>query len=116
MKEMNILRRIMIAASNLGSRLFRNNCGVLRDIKGNYIKYGVANPGGSDLIGWTPRVIMPKDVGCTIAVFTAIEVKDEDGKLTDEQAQFLHVVRESGGIAIEAHDVETVEIALMVQR
>lgn len=106
MKEGNVLRRIQIALSDLGARLFRNNCGAFKDSRGVWVKFGVANPGGSDLIGWTPVVIRPEMVGRTVAIFCAVEVKAEKGKVTLEQAHFLGQVRESGGIAFVARSSE----------
>lgn len=79
--------------------MFRNNVGAYRDETGRVIRYGVGNPGGSDLIGWTPVTITPDMVGRTVAVFTAVEVKTPKGKPTEAQINFLHQVKQSGGIA-----------------
>lgn len=99
MKETPIVRRCRLAASERDARLFRNNVGVLRDVRGNYVTYGLA-PGSSDLVGFVPYTILPEDVGARVAVFTAIECKAEED-LTEEQVAFLKVVREAGGIAGE---------------
>lgn len=53
MKETQIMKEIMVVASQLGARLFRNNNGVLRNERGHYIRFGLG-PGTSDLIGWMP--------------------------------------------------------------
>lgn len=98
MSESNIMKRIMLAASRAGMRLFRNNCGVAKFPNGTAVRYGIANPGGSDLIGWTTRVYNGKRV----AVFTAIEVKTDTGRPSEEQLRFLDAVRMAGGIAILA--------------
>lgn len=79
--------------------MHRNNVGAYRDETGRLIRYGVGNPGGSDLIGWTPVVVTPDMVGRKVAVFTAIEVKAPRGKPTDAQVNFLHQVALAGGIA-----------------
>ena len=100
--EGTILRRVMRAMSDAGARMFRNNVGALKTEDGRMVRYGVCNPGGSDLIGWRSRVIDEYDLGKTIAQFVACEVKAADGVLTHEQRQFLEVVRDSGGIAILA--------------
>lgn len=97
MSEADIMRDIQIALSNSGHRVFRNNIGVCKDAKGNYIRYGVCNPGGSDLIGWT------KD-----GKFLAVEVKTDKGRLTTEQTAFLSAVNKSGGIGICARSVDDV--------
>ena len=102
MTETALLQRLLIRASELGWRLFRNNCGQLRGARGCYVRYGVANPGGSDLIGWRPLLIGPEHVGQTIAQFIAIEAKVGRNTTTEAQGHFLAVVRAAGGIAIVA--------------
>lgn len=94
------------------ARLFRNNIGqgyvgkTTRIDKGfvtlqNFrpIRYGVCNPGGSDLIGFTSVEITKDMVGKKVAVFTAIETKTKKGKATQDQANFINVVRHFGGFA-----------------
>jgi hypothetical protein len=56
--ESKILADIVLAYSRGATRLFRNNCGTLQDANGRYVKYGVGNPGGSDLIGITEGGIL----------------------------------------------------------
>ncbi len=99
MREVELIRNILLSASEHGIRLFRNNCGMLQDSDGRWVRYGVCNPGGSDLIGWTPRVVLPSDVGHTFAIFTAIEAKTGRLKPTHEQESFLAAVERAGGIA-----------------
>lgn len=106
MNEMNRLRAIMIGLSTPGVRLFRNNCGALKDADGRLIRYGVANPGGSDLIGWKSVTITPEMVGQKLAVFLAIEVKGERTRVTDQQRNFIERVRLDGGIAGVARSVD----------
>jgi hypothetical protein len=89
----------MLALGRGLSRLFRNNCGLAKFPNGSTVKYGVCNPGGSDLIGWTSVVVTPEMVGRNVAVFTAIEVKDVRGRASDPQKNFIKVVREAGGFA-----------------
>lgn len=98
----------------LGRRsvLFRNNIGKYQDAKGRWVTYGVCNPGGSDLIGWTSAVITPDMVGQRVAIITAIEVKTETGKPTDAQLNFIDQVQKAGGIAGICRSVEDAE-ALM---
>lgn len=89
----------MRLASELGHRLFRNNSGLAFYANGDPVRYGVASPGGSDLIGWTSVVVTQQMVGTKIALFTGIECKSKTGRLTKEQKMFLAAVREAGGIA-----------------
>ena len=95
MKEANLMREIQLAASKYGARLFRNNIGILKDARGQYIRYGLCNPGGADLIGWTKE-----------GRFLACEVKTSHGKLTEAQDNFLDEVCRAGGIGFVAHSVE----------
>ena len=79
------------------ARLWRNNTGALKDQAGRLVRYGLC-PGSSDLIGLRQVVVTPDMVGQTLAVFTAIEVKDR-GRLTPEQQAFLTMVTQAGGLA-----------------
>lgn len=97
--EAAIQQRIRLALSRAGSVMHRNNVGAYKDETGRLIRYGVGNPGGSDLIGWTPTVITPNMIGRTVAVFTAVEVKAPKGRPTDAQINFLAQVLNAGGIA-----------------
>jgi hypothetical protein len=81
-------------------RIFRNNSGKLPDPRtGRWVQFGVASPGGSDLIGWRTITVKPEHVGQQLAVFTALEIKTENGRATDAQRNFLQTVRRAGGIA-----------------
>lgn len=100
MSEAAIQQRIRLALSQAGSVMHRNNVGAYKDPQtGRFIQYGVGNPGGSDLIGWTPVVITPDMVGRTVAVFTAVEVKAPKGRPTEHQVNFIAQVLKSGGFA-----------------
>lgn len=87
-------------------RMFRNNCGVARTDDGRVIRYGVASPGGADLIGWRSVTITPDMVGRQMAVFTAIEVKSATGRPSKDQENFLETVRVFGGLSGIARSVE----------
>lgn len=98
MNELDIMNRCRMAASKIGSRLFRNNVGALQTKDGRYVTYGLA-VGSSDLIGFTPVLVTPSMVGKRLAVFTAVEVKSETGRSTEEQDNFISTVVGAGGIA-----------------
>jgi len=107
MAETPYMRRLALQLTERGARVFRNNVGFLKDRFGNLVKYGVCNPGGSDLIGWKSIVITPDMVGKKAALFVAVEVKAWDGTSTEEQEDFQRAVRDAGGIALlarEGHD------------
>jgi hypothetical protein len=111
MKESDLLKIIQMELSSQKVRLFRNNVGQTETNDGRIIRYGVCNPGGSDLIGWTPRKITIEDVGKTFALFTAIECKTGKLKATPAQLNFIDQVRKAGGLAGIARDeVEATEI------
>lgn len=99
MKEINIQRLIQLELSNAGVLTFRNNIGQYKTQEGYIIRYGVGNPGGSDLIGIVPTVITSDMVNKTIGVFAAIEVKTPTGRPTKEQLNFIEVIKSNGGIA-----------------
>ena len=96
--EREVQARIMLALGRGLSRVFRNNVGVLPDATGRPIRYGLCT-GSSDLIGWTSQTITPDMVGKQVAVFTAVEVKNDKGRPTAEQKAFLTAVTNAGGIA-----------------
>jgi hypothetical protein len=88
MKESDIQRLIMLALSEAGCITWRNNVGTLKNPAGIPIKFGVCNPGGSDLIGIAPT-----------GQFLAIEVKTPTGRIRPEQLRFIDAIISRGGIA-----------------
>lgn len=105
--ETPIMREILLALSSAGARAFRNNVGVAKffDKHGEErrVRYGLCT-GSSDIIGLVPVKITSDMVGKTVAVFTAIEVKDA-GRQTEEQRRFIAMVKDRGGIAGVARSV-----------
>lgn len=121
--EQSLLKAILIKASSIHNRLFRNNTGsawggklVLRATKtttatlnkgdivlrnARPIKFGLC-VGSSDLIGWTRVEISENMVGQTVAIFTACEVKAGSTKTTKLQSAFIEAVNINGGIGFVA--------------
>lgn len=99
--ENTLTNKIRLMFPTMGGLLFRNNCGTIKK-DDRWIKFGVANPGGSDLIGLLKIQVTPAMVGDTLAIFTACEVKGPNGELSKKQIAFLRTVAEAGGIAIVA--------------
>lgn len=111
MIEAEILARTWVALARLRSTLFRQNTGVawqgaVERISPTTIMIHNPRPvhfglckGSSDLIGWTRKTITAEDVGKTVAVFTAIELKTRTGRATADQENFIRQVTEAGGIA-----------------
>ena len=104
--ERDIQSAILLALSHGPTRLLRVNAGVAwqgtviertpqRLVLARPYAIRLAAPGVSDLIGWTEG-----------GRFAAIEVKGPRGRVTDEHAAFLELVRRSGGLAGVARSVE----------
>lgn len=117
--EHNIQNTILLAASELGYTLWRNNVGTgwagsgtTRRSDGAVIVHN-ARPlnaglckGSSDLIGLKPVVITADMIGTTLAQFVALEVKAQHGRVSTHQQMFIDFVRKSGGIARVIRSVE----------
>lgn len=88
--EAVVQQQVRLAAGKHGVALFRNNNGACMDEDGRLIRYGLANDSAAmnkslkshDLIGVTPHIVTVADVGCTLGVFTSIEVKRAGWKYT----------------------------------
>lgn len=104
--EQAIQQEIVLSLSKGDTRLLRNNCGQCRTDDGRVIRYGVGNPGGSDLIGIKTITVTPDMVGKKIGVFTAIEVKTPSGKVSEQQQRFLSMVGVLGGLSGIARSVD----------
>lgn len=125
MSESDITNPLLVAASRLGCRLWRQNTGrgwvgEMARGPGHFILgpgdvvIRKARPliaglcvGSSDTIGLRPVTITPDMVGQTIAQFVALEIKTENVRLTKEQRGFLAMVRSLGGIGEEVRSVES---------
>lgn len=100
MSEADIQAAIWLAVGALPDvRLFRNNQGFATFAGGQRVKYGLANPGGSDLIGLRSVCVTTDMVGRRLAIFAALEVKTPTGRIEPEQRNFIDFVRKFGGIA-----------------
>ncbi len=99
--ESSILQNIRLASAP--AILFRNQSGAYTTKEGMFIRYGLGQPGGSDLIGIVPVKITSKMVGQTFGRFIAIEVKTPRGhtdpKRLLEQQNFLIQIQRQGGLA-----------------
>lgn len=118
--EDEIQQRIRLEAPKHDITLWRNNSGVLPNINGTPVRYGLGNDSkklndnfkSSDLIGFTPVLITPEMVGRTVAVFTAIEVKSESlknrklDKRAIAQTNFITFILKKGGFAGLVHSVD----------
>jgi hypothetical protein len=82
------------------TRMFRNNVGMI-----NGVQFGLC-VGSSDLIGFQSITVTPEMVGQKVAIFTAIEVKTEKGKVSPEQSKFIDMVNNNGGIGAIVRSVD----------
>ena len=112
MKESDIQRLVMLALSEAGCTVWRNNVAkawvgdkLIWQANGNLT---IVNPrvlhaglckGSADLIGIAPVVITEQMVGSTVGLFLAPEIKADKGSATPEQGCFMDHVRLKGGIA-----------------
>lgn len=96
MSESSIQRAIRAKLGAMRIPMFRYQIGTFITSNGSFVHIG--EKGVSDLIGMTPYVVKQEDVGRTIAVFTALEVKTAKGALRKEQAPFLRMVNSMGGL------------------
>jgi len=102
---------------------WRNNTGAV-STGHRFVRFGFR--GASDIVGFTSgavsstatvpaalsHVTVKMPPPSPIAIFLAIEVKREGHYPTAEQQAFLDIVKQAGGIAICAHSVEDVAVAL----
>lgn len=100
MNTHQLTEAIIMAASERGHLLVRNNSGVAKDKGKNgvrYTRYGVGpvGGGGGDLIGLT------KD-----GIFLSVEIKVGRDKLTDKQKMWISWITMRGGRAGVARSVE----------
>ncbi len=128
MSESPHLRKLLLALSQAGSRVFRNQVGqgwvgrLLKYIDGaavignaRNVRFGLT-VGASDIIGFTPIVVTADMIGLKVAVFTAIEAK-VDAPVEDEQRNFLRAVSDAGGIALIVRNEGAIPAAVeMVRR
>ena len=80
-------------------------------IGGHPIRYGLY-PGSGDLIGWKETTITPDMIGQKIAIFTSIEAKTKNDRLSKEQRTWNRNVLQSGGIAIVFKEINGILIKL----
>ena len=116
--EAQIQREIMLALSQQGVTVWRNNTAfgwqgdeVIK--RGRDVILKNARPvrcglcvGSADLIGIKPMVIEKNDVGRTVGLFYACEVKTGKGVVSDEQWTFINHVNDRGGEGVVARSVE----------
>lgn len=115
MNEQRIQQEIRLTLGSGPVRLWRNNTGTLPDRQGRPVRFGLCK-GSSDLIGLRSITIGPEHVGQTLAVFAAVEVKTQAGRITPDQQAFIDAVAGMGGLAGVARSVEDAAQILQIDR
>ena len=115
MSEQRIQQEIRLALGSGPVRLWRNNTGCLKDQQGRPVRFGLCK-GSSDLIGLRSITIGPEHLGQTLAVFAAVEVKAQTGRITSDQRAFINAVAGMGGLAGVARSVEDAAQILQIDR
>jgi len=95
--EGQIQAQVLLEASRLGLRVFRNHTGRVQDKRNQWHNFGLCK-GSSDIIGITP-----------CGRFVAIEVKRFGGRATKEQESFIDMVSSRGGFACIIDDEKKLE-------
>lgn len=122
--ESALLRRLLVAASALGARLFRNQIGRYRLARpgcmecqryGRIISSGLA-VGSPDLVGWQTITIGPEHLGQRLAVFVGVEAKTADGRLSEPQRAFQGALARAGARVGVARSVADLNVILVPPR
>lgn len=92
--------RLLLGASDLGHRLWRNARGIAYNRDGSTVKFGVGPNGAGDLLGGTRVVVTPEMVGQTLLVFTSVEAKTGNQRPREDQRAWLDTIKRLGGIAL----------------
>lgn len=101
-READIQQSIRLALGlEQGLVLWRNNVGAAFHAETKRpVQYGVGGTGGSDLIGLLN------------GRFIALEIKSSTGRVRPEQADFINLVRATGGFAAIVRSVEEARAAI----
>lgn len=109
--ESQVQRAIRKRTSEMGIPMLRYQVGTFIAPDGSMVKVG--EPGVSDLIGMIPHTITEADVGRTVAVFAAMEIKKPGGRTArsrrEAQGAFLRMVNRNGGLGAIVKSPEEAE-------
>ena len=112
-RESDTQSLVRLAAAQSGAILFRNNVGVLMDVRGVPVRYGLANDSpacnkqykSGDLIGIRPVLITREMVGTLIGQFWSVEIKAPGWRISlnnereAAQQRWINLVLAYGGMA-----------------
>lgn len=96
--ETNTQNEILVAMSQAGALVWRNQSGLFRsyDNPNRLVRVGV--PGMPDVIGVVPVTITADMVGKTVGVAVGCEVKTPNGKQRDKQELWQRALEQRKGI------------------
>jgi hypothetical protein len=110
--EADVQSRVRLALAQRGYNVWRNNVGAMKDDRGNYFRFGLANDSAkmnsyiksADLVGLRSLIVQPEDVGKIVGQFVSYEVKREGWRFTgtDEevaQMKWAEIINSMGGHA-----------------
>jgi hypothetical protein len=111
-KESDVTRQVLLAASERGLTLFRTNCGLawqgqqrwIRTSMGRALVLEAPRPvhllpeGFPDYSGWTPD-----------GQFVGLEIKAALGRARKQQLHFQDLIRTAGGLAIVARSPDDLQ-------
>jgi hypothetical protein len=113
--ETSELTRPIEAALNRlpGVRVARNNTGMLRDVNGTPVRYGLGI-GSADIVGIVTRQLFTLEAGpgaadavmCQVGQVFALEVKRPGQRPSSDQLRWLGQVISLGGFACVVHSIE----------
>ena len=122
MSEAGVQSRVRVLASQRGTKIMRNNVGVLKNEVGTPVRFGLMNDSkalnekvkSSDLIGLHPVLIQPWHVGHVIGQFIGYECKPVGWVFSGTprekaQAEFISMVNANGGHARFISDPRQIE-------
>ncbi len=113
--EAPVVKRVMLKASQLGLRLFRNNRGLFKTLDGKRnVRAGLEVPGASDLIGGKTIIVTPEMVGKKLCVLMVVEVKKPSWQKPTteterEQENFINQMVDRGAIGFFINNPEDLE-------
>lgn len=126
--EAAVASECRLAMGNRGILTMRNNVGVLQDVNGTPVRFGLCNENkqmnkaikSSDDICVIPYVVKPQDVGRKFGIIAGVEYKKKNWVFTGEgreraQLDFHRLLNAVGGVGIFANSAQSVIDSLVSQ-
>ena len=104
--ETNSQNSILLALSQAGALVWRNQVGMFRAIDDPNRKITIGTPGMADIIGVVPVTITADMVGKTVGVAVGWEIKTETGQQSHKQKLWQAALERCNGIYLIARSPE----------